>query len=108
RDHKGTVFHKAGTTLNPLELHSLKHPLLFINGDDLEQVTWAKKYIHLNPKIILVNGSPFNLMQALDIPIYFDQGGTIIKKLGIKQVPARVEQEDKKLVISEVKLEAGE
>ncbi len=108
KDHKGTVFHKAGTTLNPLELHGLKRPLLFINGDDLEQVNWAKKYIHLNPKIILVDGSPFDLMKSFEMPIYFDQGGIIVKKLGINQVPARVEQEDKKLVVSEVKLEEEE
>ncbi len=106
KDHKGTVFHKAGTKLNPLELHSLKQPLLFINGDDLEQVNWSKKYIHLKPKIILVEGSPFDLMKSFEMPIYFDQGGVIVKKLGIKQVPARVEQEDKMLVVSEINLEA--
>lgn len=105
KDHKEVVFHKAGTSINPLETHHLKQPLLFIDGDDLEQVNWAKKEMHSSPKIILTKGAPFGLMKSLDTPVYFDQGGTIVKKLGIKQVPALVIEEDKKLLITEVLLE---
>ncbi len=105
KDHKGRVFHKAGTIINPLETHQLKRPLFIIDGDDLEQVNWAKNQKSLDPKIILVKGSPFNLIKTHNITVFFDQGGSIVKKLGIKQIPARVDQEGKKLVISEILLE---
>lgn len=108
KDHKGVIFHRAGTTVNPLETHHLKQSLLFIDGDDLEQVNWLKNIKNLSSKIILVKGAPFDLMKGLEVPVYFDQGGTIVKKLGIKQVPARVEQEDKKLLITEVLLGENE
>lgn len=105
KDHNGVVFHKVGTSINPLETHHLKQPLLFIDGDDLEQVNWAKKEMYTSPIIILIKGAPFELMKSLDAPVYFDQGGTIVKKIGIKQVPARVIEEDKKLLVTEVLLE---
>jgi conjugal transfer pilus assembly protein TraW len=105
KDHNGVIFHKAGTTLNPLEVQPLKHSLFFIDGDDIEQINWTKKHINTSPKIILVRGAPFELMKTLETTVYFDQGGSIVKKLGIKQVPARVDQEGKTLVISEILLE---
>lgn len=104
KDHRGIVFHKAGTFLNPLELYTLRSPLLFIDGEDAEQVDWAKRQNNTS-KIILVKGSPFELMKGDPQPIYFDQGGSIVKKLGIQQVPARVEQQGKKLMVSEILLE---
>lgn len=105
KDHNGIVFHKAGTTINPLDSHHLKQPLLFIDADDSEQVNWVRNVKDSLSKIILVKGAPFELMKILESPVYFDQGGTIVKKLGIKQVPARVQQDDKKLLITEVLLE---
>lgn len=103
KDHKEVVFQKAGTRFNPLELYSLKRPLLLINGEDLGQVDFAKSQKD-NPKIILVKGAPIALMKEQSKPIYFDQGGALVRKLGIKQVPAKVVQEGKQLVISELSL----
>lgn len=105
KDHNGVVFHKAGTTINPLDSHHLKQPLLFVDADDSEQVNWVRNIKDPLPKIILVKGAPFDLMKTIEAPVYFDQGGTIVKKLGIKQVPARVEQDDKKLLITEILIE---
>lgn len=95
RDHEGRVFQKAGTRINPLSYRSLTKPLLFINGEDEEQVAWASS--HEKAHVILVNGSPFELMEAWnrpgpDKPVFFDQGGTLTKKLGINRVPTRVSQ----------------
>lgn len=104
KDHQGKVFHRAGTRLNPLQFHSLSHLLVFINGDDLAQVAWVKTN-YAAAKVILVQGSPFDLMEQWDKPVYFDQGGKLTSKLGVKHVPAVVKQEGLTLKISEIVLE---
>lgn len=109
KDHEGRVFHRQSTKVNPLDTHSLRCPFLFVDGDDSEQVAWAIKRhqaaraLH-KPKIILVQGAPFDLSKRLNLPIYFDQSGVLVKKFGITQVPARVSQKERMLIIDEVKL----
>lgn len=108
KDHQGRVFHEKGTKINPLKTRSLSSSLIFIDGVDEDQVDWVKEtYLKPNQqsKVILTAGSPFEHMESLKEPIYFDQGGTITKKLGIKHVPAVVVQEGLKLKITEVALE---
>ncbi len=108
KDHQGKVFHAKGTKVNPLDYKPLTKPLLFIDGDNQPQVEWA---IGQEPlaHIILTKGSPFELMEKLDRPIYFDQEGVLVKKLGIQQVPAKVTQQEKHLLIEEVIIkETGE
>ena len=101
-DHQGAVFVKAGTVVNPLETHTLQQSLLFIDGDDETQVKWAIQ--KSNNKIILVKGAPFELINLYDKTFYFDQGGTLVKKFGIHQVPARISQDAKTLKIEEILL----
>jgi conjugal transfer pilus assembly protein TraW len=103
KDYRGAVFHEKGTKINPLDYKSLSKPLLFIDGDDEAQVNWAREQ-KPNSQIILTKGSPFELMEKLDRSVYFDQEGTLAKKLGIQQVPARVTQQDKHLLIEEINL----
>ena len=103
KDHMGQAFYKKGTKVNPLETVNLSQELLFFDGDDEGQVAFAKKKVKDNlVKLILVNGAPLALSEALKIPVYFDQGGLLAKKLGINYVPALVTQEKKKLSIEEI------
>ena len=107
KDHEGTIFQHAGAKVSPLEMHPLRTTLVFIQGDDESQVTWAvQTYLHegMRVKIILVSGSPFDLMEAWDRPVYFDQSGILTKNRGIVAVPAVVEQEGLRLKISQIKL----
>lgn len=103
KDSKGEVFHQKGKRINPLHTRSFTKPLLFIDGTNKVHVTWAIFHIQKNPqaKIILVKGNPFELMKEHDVNIYFDQGGLLVKKLGITHVPARVVQQGDKLLILE-------
>ena len=105
KDHKGQVFIKAGTIVNPLDSHQLSRVLVFIDGDDPVQVQWAINKNPSNTKIILVNGSPFALMKQHLTTFYFDQTGKIVNKFGIGQIPARVSQKEQMLQIEEVLLE---
>lgn len=109
KDHEGRVFHPKGTKVNPLETHSFRYPFLFVDGDDSEQVAWAIRQhqaanVMHKPKIVLVQGTPLELSQKLNLPIYFDQSGILIKKFDITQVPARVSQKGKVLVVDEIDL----
>lgn len=101
KDHFGHVIHGRGTKINPLETVSLSQELVFIDGDDSDQKLWAfdriQKSIISNQngkkiKLILVKGAPLALSEELGMPVYFDQGGFLTKKLGIKHVPAIVHQ----------------
>lgn len=105
KDHKGRVFHKAGTRVNPLQYKSLSSALVFLDGEDLTQVAWAESIqAKQTSKVILTSGAPFQLMEKWKVPVYFDQGGTLTKKLGIRHVPALVVQEGMRLKISEIAL----
>ncbi|MCE3231706.1 MAG: hypothetical protein K0R52_1634 [Alphaproteobacteria bacterium] len=109
KNHQGQTFHRKGTRVNPLVTHRMNCPLLFVDGDDAEQVFWAIQQYKAaaSLQIILVQGAPFNLSKKLNLPVYFDQFGVLVKKLGITQVPARVSQKEKTLVIDEVDPKAG-
>jgi len=104
RDHRGQIFVVKDTIVNPLDFQQLRNGLVFIDGNDKSQVAWAKA-LSKNHKIILVNGSPFKFMEQHKITCYFDQGGKLIKKFDIKQIPAKVIQDGKQLKIEEVLLD---
>jgi conjugal transfer pilus assembly protein TraW len=105
KDHSGKVFIARGTKINPLHIRSLTKPLLFINGDEEDQREWAQNKLKKNrlAKIILIKGEPLKLMKKWRKAIYFDQQGLLVKKLGIRHVPAFVTQKDDVLEIQEVK-----
>jgi conjugal transfer pilus assembly protein TraW len=105
KDPHGKVFAKKGTRINPLEKTTLSSSLLFFDGEDVEQVTWAKthqKEKDSTIKLILTNGSPLHLAEEIGQAVYFDQNGLLTKKLGITHVPAIVSQEGLWLRIEEI------
>lgn len=105
KNQNGRIFYKAGSKINPLETISLSKALIFIDGDDEKQVKWAINQSQTRKaKIILIKGRIIDLMKLHKIRFYFDQNGSITKKLGIKFVPAIVEQKEKLLKVSEVAL----
>ncbi|WP_431732686.1 type-F conjugative transfer system protein TraW [Erythrobacter litoralis] len=103
RGGKGELVHAAGTMVNPLDSVDLRAELLFLDGDDPDQLAWALKQ-GANAKLILVRGSPLELMKARQRRFYFDQGGKLSEKFGIRAVPARVRQEGRVLEVSEIAL----
>lgn len=105
RDHKGRVFVRAGTTVNPLQLITIHRKMIFFNGDDKEQVVWVKKINHSldeQTKLVLVKGSIIEQEKIFKQPIYFDQEGRLTHRFHIQHVPAMVMQEGFHLKVSEV------
>lgn len=106
-DDRGQILVAAGTTINPLDRVGLSRPLVFFDARDKNQVAFAKRYLDSREglaKPILVGGSYFELMKKWDTPVYYDQQGALIRKLGIQHVPAIVAQEGKRLRIDEIAL----
>ena len=106
-DASGQVLFPAGTRKNPLDVVSLSKHLLFFDARDPRQVAQGRELIDRSRgpvKPILVGGCYIDLMKAWQTPVYFDQQGALVRKLGILAVPALVSQEGKRLRIDEVPL----
>jgi conjugal transfer pilus assembly protein TraW len=104
-DASGKVLYPAGTRKNPLDVVSLSKSLLFFDARDPRQVLRARELIDRSKgpvKPILVGGSYMDLMKRWKTPVYADQQGALVRKLGILAVPAFVSQEGKLLRIDEV------
>jgi len=105
RGAKGELIHAAGTRINPLDSVALRAELIFLDGDDPEQLAWALG--RTGPaKLILVNGAPLELMRSRQRRFYFDQGGKLTQHFAIRAVPARVRQHGRQLEVSEIALPA--
>lgn len=99
KDHEGNLIAKKGNSYNPLDYASFGIPLIFIDGDDESQVQWA---ISQKGKMILINGMPLELEELHNQPFYFDQGAVLTSKFGIEEVPSKVSQQGKNLLIESI------
>ncbi len=106
-DSEGRLLYPAGTRKNPLEVVSLSKHLLFFDARDQRQVERARGLIAFyNGKVkpILVGGSYIELMGRWQTEVFYDQNGSLVRRLGIRQVPAFVSQEGMRLRIDEMTL----
>ena len=104
-DAEGKVIAAPGTQVNPLDTVSLSKHLLFFDARDAAQVTRARELLeryHGKVKLILTGGSHLDLARKLKQPVFYDQQGALTEKLRIRQVPALVSQEGKRLRIDEI------
>jgi len=103
RDAAGRLIIARGTRVNPLDHVTMHQRLVFIDGDDPDQVRWAvATTTALDAKIILTSGAPIALMDATRRRIFFDQMGVLTSKFGIRHVPATVAQAGKVLRVTEL------
>ncbi|AXA91344.1 type-F conjugative transfer system protein TraW [Massilia sp. YMA4] len=106
RDHAGRLLFARGTRKNPLDLVSMRRPLLFFDARDIRQRDIARLMLQqpIPPKVVLVGGSYVELMREWRIPVFYDQRGLLSRQLGLKQVPALVAQDGSRLRIEELKV----
>lgn len=104
-DAQGKLLFAAGTRTNPLDVVGLSRRLLFFDARDPRQLNRAISLLAERPartRPVLVGGSYLDLMKAWKIPVYFDQQGVLVKRFGIRQVPALVYQEGRRLRVDEL------
>ena len=100
----GALIAAAGTRVNPLERMTLARDLLFVDGRREAEVAWALG--HDRPaKIVLLAGRPLDLMRQHRRPFFFDQGGRLAARFGLRLTPSLVEQAGSRLRITEVPVE---
>ena len=105
-DADGRLIVAPGTRVNPLDVVSLSRPLFFFDARDAEQVERARRELteHRGQvKLILTGGSYLDLMRRWKQTVYYDQQGLLTTRLGIRQVPARVTQDGKRLRIDKLR-----
>lgn len=109
KDNQGKVLFPKGLKINPfdsstwpngarLPTFTLSKQLVFIDGDDVQQVRFAQRYQAQQKegepaiKWVLVKGEPNKASKQLNARIYFDQGGNISRQLTIKHIPSIAKQ----------------
>ena len=107
RDADGTLVAAAGTRIDPFAHAPLTRDLLFIDGRREAEVEWA--LAHARPaKVVLLAGSPLALARAHGRPFFFDQGGRMAARLGLRFTPSLVTRAGARLRIDEVPVEDRE
>ena len=102
-DHKGQVFARAGTVVNPLDYSRFDKRIVLFDGDDPAQVEFAlSEGNELDTLLVLVNGDPLGLMREHGRRFYFDQDAVLINRFGIHNVPAVVTRADPFMQIEEI------
>ena len=103
----GTPIATAGARVNPLAHHALSRDLLFVDGRRDAEIAWALD--HAKPaKIVLLAGRPLDLARTHRRAFFFDQGGRLAARFGLRFTPALVEQAGSKLRITEIPVEDRE
>ena len=104
RTAEGTLIAAAGTRVNPLERIALARDLLFVDGRREAEIAWALEHDRL-AKIVLLAGRPLDLMRRHRRPFFFDQGGRLAARFGLRLTPSLVVQDGTRLRITEVPVE---
>ena len=103
----GIVIAPAGTRIEPLSHRPMTQALLFIDGTRPVEVRWALAQV-APTRIVLLSGRPFDLARTHGRAFYFDQGGVLARRFGLRATPARIRQEGLKLRIEEVPLRSAD
>lgn len=107
-DQNGQVFAAAGTQVNPLAWSQFRKAILFIDGNDADQVAWAlAQGDETNSLIVLTSGRPLELTRRNGRRFWFDQNAVLITRFQIARLPSRVTRADPFLLIQEVALPTG-
>ena len=103
----GRLIAAAGTRIDPFRQMTLSRDLLFVDGRREAEIAWA--LAHERPaKIVLLAGRPLDLARTHRRAFFFDQGGRLAARFGLRLTPALVEQAGSKLRIREIPVEDKE
>ena len=108
RSADGALIAAAGTRVNPLERMTLVRDLLFVDGRRAAEIAWALAHEDESgrpAKIVLLAGRPLDLMRRHRRPFFFDQGGRLAARFGLRFTPSLVEQAGTRLRITEIPVE---
>lgn len=103
KDHKGRVFARKGTEINPLHHSRFNKRIVIFDGDQPEQVAFAlAEGNELDTLLVLTNGAPLQLMRKHGRRFYFDQDAQLVKKFHIERLPSVVARNGETMLVQEV------
>ena len=111
RTADGVPIATAGMRVNPLERMTLARDLVFVDGRREVEIAWAlarQDETGRPAKIVLLAGRPLDLMRRHRRPFFFDQGGRLAARLGLRLTPSVVAQDGALLRITEFPVEDRE
>ena len=101
----GKIVVPAGAKINPLVMMSLTKRLVFFDGRDKAQLNAVQKMVtKFGPKVkpILVGGSWYDTSKAWRSQVFYDQGGRLSERFGIRAVPSVISQQGTLLLVQEI------
>ncbi len=105
----GALIAAAGTRVNPLERFGIARDLLFVDGRREAEIAWALAHEDesgRSAKVVLLAGRPLDLMRRHGRPFFFDRGGRLAARFGLRFTPSLVEQAGTRLRITEIPVES--
>jgi conjugal transfer pilus assembly protein TraW len=107
-DHKGRVFARKGTRINPLDYSHFNQTIIMFDGDDPEQVEFAlSRGNELDTLLVLTNGAPLELMRKHGRRFWFDQDAQLVSKFEIQFLPSVVRRDGNRMVVEEIVVGEG-
>ena len=104
RGPDGAPIAAAGTRIDPFEHGTLTRALLFVDGRREAEVAWA--LARPGPtKIVLLAGRPLDLMRRHRRPFFFDLGGRLKERFGVRATPTLMERDGAHLRLTEFPLD---
>ena len=104
--HDGQLIVKAGQRVNPLAHRRISKHLVIINGDNEAEVEYALSYAKAHPtsKIILSQGSPFELQKQHQQRFFFLQSSTLVEEFSLSVTPSVIYQDGLQMRVEEIPL----
>ena len=94
----------VGTRIDPFAHRPLTRDLLFIDGTREAEIAWALAHGRTS-KIVLLAGRPLDLARTHGRPFFFDQGGRLAERFGLRATPSLVTRDGAHLRITEIPIE---
>ena len=109
RDRQGHLIVARGARFNPLKMLPFNETFVFFDGDRKAEMDFVLARFLGRPdvKLIMTKGAPFAAMKAWHQRFYFDQGGLLTIKLGVRHTPTTVARDGDVLRLNEIVLKGA-
>lgn len=105
KDKDGNILYPRGFTFNPLDYARYNGEIfVVINGKDRDQVKWfakSKYFSNERVKLLLTDGSYYDLSEELKRPVFYAISG-VIEKFQLQRVPSVIQQHGRVMEVHEI------
>lgn len=108
-DRQGHLIVARGSLFNPLVMLPFNETFVFFDGERKAELDFVLARFRGRPdvKLVMTKGAPFAAMKTWHQRFYFDQGGLLTTKLGVRHTPTVVARDGQVLRLNEIVLKDG-